>query len=132
MPPTNSNFESDTDRQEIWRSVMLDRTTADLTTEKPAAGFTTTVDLDRLASGHGSNIPEPRLHMISGIPILARCNRRPLRAEKQAGWEAEPDHEGKAANRAMHRTTMPAALSARRLRSRLWCRKQVVVGDGGR
>jgi len=36
------------------------------------------------------------------------------------------------ANRAVHPTTMPSALSAFRLRSRLGCRKQVVVGDLGR
>ena len=35
-------------------------------------------------------------------------------------------------NRAVHLTTMPSALLARRLRSSLWCQKQVVAGDSGR
>jgi len=32
----------------------------------------------------------------------------------------------------MHLTPMPSALLARRLRSRLWCQKQVGAGDRGR
>jgi len=35
-------------------------------------------------------------------------------------------------NRPMHLTPMPSALLARRLRSRLWCQKQVGAGDRGR
>jgi hypothetical protein len=38
----------------------------------------------------------------------------------------------KNANEPMDRITMPAALSAFRLRSRLGCRKQVVIGHRGR
>jgi len=32
----------------------------------------------------------------------------------------------------MDLTAMPSALLARRLRGRLWCQKQVVIGDRGR
>jgi len=40
--------------------------------------------------------------------------------------------QSKIANRPMHLTTMPSALLARRLRSSLWCQKQVVASDRGR
>jgi len=38
----------------------------------------------------------------------------------------------KMANGPMDRITMPAALLARRLRSSLWCQKQVVIRHRGR
>ena len=101
MPPANIDFEGDADRQEKWRSAMLDRTTEDHKTEYPEAGVTTTVALNRPALRHGNNIPEPRIHMISGFPIPARSNRRPMRAETQARWQATPEHERKSANRAV-------------------------------
>ncbi len=47
-------------------------------------------------------------------------------------WKAYKQLKKKMANGPMHLTTMPAALLARRLRSRLWCQKQVVAGDWGR
>jgi len=101
MPPANIDFESDAARQEIWRSTMLDRTTEALKAEYPETGITTTVNLDHRATGHSKNIPEPRLDMISGIPISARSNRRRMPTKKQMRWEAEPDHERKSANRAV-------------------------------
>jgi len=48
------------------------------------------------------------------------------------GWTSSVKRTKENANRAVHLTTMPSALSARRLLGRLWCRKQVVVGDLGR
>jgi hypothetical protein len=93
MPSATIDYESDADRQEQWRSAMLNRTTEDHKTRYPEAGFTTTVDLDRLASGHGNNIPEPRFDMTSGIPIPARSQRRPMQPETQARFDAAPDQE---------------------------------------
>jgi len=40
--------------------------------------------------------------------------------------------ENKIANEPMDLTPMPAALLSRRLRSRLWCQKQVGAGHRGR
>ena len=37
--------------------------------------------------------------MISGIPIPARSNRRPMRAKTHAHGDVTPDHENKSANR---------------------------------
>ena len=71
MPSATIDFESETDRQEIWSSAMRDRTTEALKAEYPEAGITTTVVLDRRASGHRNNIPESRTEMISGILIPA-------------------------------------------------------------
>jgi len=101
MPPANIDFESDTDRQEVWRSAMPDRTTEALKAENPEAGITTTVNLDHRATRHSKNIPEPRHEMISGIPIPARSDRRPMPAETQAQGDVTPDHENKTANRAV-------------------------------
>jgi len=42
------------------------------------------------------------------------------------------NNKTKMANRPMHLTPMPSALLARRLRSRLWCQKQVGASDRGR
>jgi len=101
MPPANNDFESDADRQEIWRSAMRDRTTEALKAEYPETGITMTVNLDHRATGHSKNIPEPRLDMISGIPTPSRSKWRSMRAETQARWEAIPDHDGISANRAV-------------------------------
>ena len=55
MTAANIDFESDTVRQEIWRSAMTDRTTVALQAEYPETGFTATVALDRRALGHRNN-----------------------------------------------------------------------------
>ena len=101
MPPANIDFESDTERQEIWRRAMTDWTAEAARAIYPEAGFTATVTMDRRASSRRNNIPEPRLDMISGIPIPARSDRRPMPAETPAQWEATPDHDTKNANRAV-------------------------------
>ena len=132
MPLANIDFESDADRQEIWRSAMLDRITEAPQAEYLEAGFTATAALDRRASGHGNNIPEARLEMISGNPIPARSDRRPMRAKKQTRWNATLDREGKSANRPMQSIPVPAGLLARRLRGRLWCQKRAGIPDRGR
>jgi len=132
MPPANNDYESGTDRQETWRSAMRDRTTKALKPEYPETGFTTTATLDRRGSGHRNNIPEPRTEMISGIPIPARSQHRPMQPETQARFEVTPDHEGKSANRAVEVIPVPAGLLARRLRGRLWCQKRAGIPHRGR
>jgi len=59
---------------------------------------------------------------------LAALRAGRISSRAQATIHAGADHERKSANRAMDRITMPAALLARRLRSSLWCQKQVVIG----
>jgi len=132
MPSATIDLESDADRQEIWRSATLNRTTEALKAEYPETGFTTTVAMDRGDSFHRNNIPESRLDMISGIPIPARSNRRRMRPETQARWYATPDREGKSANRPMQLIPVPAGLLARRLRGRLWCQKRAGIPHRGR
>jgi len=63
---------------------------------------------------------------------LAALRAGRISSRAQATFHTIPDHEGKSANRAMDRITMPSALLARRLRSSLWCQKQVVIGHRGR
>ena len=84
-----------------------------------------------------SSSMQPQADVV-GSRFLRHDQRRQLAALRagtspaQARFHALPDHEGKNANRAMDRITMPAALLARRLRSSLGCQKQVVIGHRGR
>ena len=86
--------------------------------------------------GYSSSM-QPQADVV-GSRFLRHDQRRQLAALRagtspaQATFQGLPDHEGKNANRAMDRITMPAALLAFRLRSRLGCQKQVVIGHRGR
>jgi hypothetical protein len=102
------------------------------TAEYPEAAITMTGSPDRNDLRHSKNIPESRIKMISCFPNSLISTGRQKRTETQARFHTPSDHGRKWANGAVHLTTMPSALLARRLRSSLWCQKQVVAGDRGR